>query len=599
MVSPKTDPLETERLQMYKYFSSPESNKTDEGKLQVAYIKDFACGLVGEGCTDNPQDAKQNRHLSFVGGMTNLIMLPYSTAPASGIEWARTGLEHAGFIPQSQAAVGIGLAAVLPFKNLWTLFRNFAFLIMVIIMVIIGFMIMFRAKINAQTVISVENALPKIVIAMILITFSYAIAGFMIDLMYVSMGLIIHLFGTNPDLSHGFDDSGTTLSGIFNSSNPFKPANYINKVFFSDNFTLSSEIFENNVPAVAGSLYDLIPTEIRSISEQVITVVALKYGLIILGTMVSAVPFLKGAGKGIKETNLLKMIFEKSIKPGGATAGILGKIAGSAKGINFIDSLLTDTTKSGTPGISLIAAFISLIIFSLVSSLLGPLILKSIIWLVLMLSLFFVFMRIFFMFISAYIQILILIIFSPLILAVEMFPGKSAFKTWIQSLFINLLTFPLFLVIILLSKTIMVTTSQYYVDTLKGVNQTTTSLWAPPFIWGIDSTAFTTIIAGALIFMAPDLIKSFKAMTGIKPMSQAGLKFGAFFAGGTTLVGGAVGLATQFQSLRTNLFGHQAANTGIAGFVKNRSDRFLSAVKGLQPSGVDPTDPNFIGPKHP
>jgi len=70
-------------------------------------------------------------------------------------------------------------------------------------------MIMFRVKINPQTVISLENSLPRIVVTLLLITFSFPIAGFMIDLTYVLMALGIMLFsgyidvGTNIELLSG------------------------------------------------------------------------------------------------------------------------------------------------------------------------------------------------------------------------------------------------------------------------------------------------------------------------------------------------------------------------------------------------------------
>jgi hypothetical protein len=53
---------------------------------------------------------------------------------------------------------------------------------------------MFRVKISPQAVITVQSALPKVVITLILITFSYAIAGFLVDLMYVVIGIISFLF---------------------------------------------------------------------------------------------------------------------------------------------------------------------------------------------------------------------------------------------------------------------------------------------------------------------------------------------------------------------------------------------------------------------
>ena len=57
-----------------------------------------------------------------------------------------------------------------------------------------GFAIMFRVKINAQTVISIQTLLPKIIALLLLITFSYAIVGLMIDLMYLVFYIIINSF---------------------------------------------------------------------------------------------------------------------------------------------------------------------------------------------------------------------------------------------------------------------------------------------------------------------------------------------------------------------------------------------------------------------
>jgi hypothetical protein len=61
-------------------------------------------------------------------------------------------------------------------------------------MVVIGFMVIFRAKIDPKTVITVQAALPKIVLTLLIITFSYPIVGLMIDLMYLTMAIGISLF---------------------------------------------------------------------------------------------------------------------------------------------------------------------------------------------------------------------------------------------------------------------------------------------------------------------------------------------------------------------------------------------------------------------
>ncbi len=94
-------------------------------------------------------------------------------------------------------AQGYGYQALTPILGAWKAFRNVAYFFFVIIFIAIGFMIMFRTKINPQTVISIQNSLPNLVITLILITFSYAIAGFMIDLMYFLTALVIKVFAIN------------------------------------------------------------------------------------------------------------------------------------------------------------------------------------------------------------------------------------------------------------------------------------------------------------------------------------------------------------------------------------------------------------------
>lgn len=66
--------------------------------------------------------------------------------------------------------------------KLWQNVRNAAFAFSALALVVIGFMIMFRTKLDPRTSITAMNSLPKIIFAMILIYFSFAISGFMLDM---------------------------------------------------------------------------------------------------------------------------------------------------------------------------------------------------------------------------------------------------------------------------------------------------------------------------------------------------------------------------------------------------------------------------------
>ncbi|HET7098627.1 MAG TPA: hypothetical protein VFI61_00095 [Patescibacteria group bacterium] len=113
----------------------------------------------------------------------------FDSQPISGIGYIHQKINNFHLIPEAHAQ-GVGFDAVNPIQKLWVAFRNLTFGLMVIVVLIMAFMIMFRVKVSPQAVITVQSALPKVALGLILITFSYAIAGLMIDLMYLVMGLL-------------------------------------------------------------------------------------------------------------------------------------------------------------------------------------------------------------------------------------------------------------------------------------------------------------------------------------------------------------------------------------------------------------------------
>jgi hypothetical protein len=185
------------RAQVYAVINDKQLNKTANGRKMVTIYRSTMCALLGEGCTGNPADGDKNFSKSLVASAANTLAYPYMNPPASGVDNTVFALQNAGFTPKTYAAQGIGYAAIYPLHDIWKLFRNVAFAFLVLVIVVIGFLIMFRFKINPQTIVSVENALPRIIATMLLITFSFAIAGFMIDLMYVLTGVALNIFAQN------------------------------------------------------------------------------------------------------------------------------------------------------------------------------------------------------------------------------------------------------------------------------------------------------------------------------------------------------------------------------------------------------------------
>lgn len=134
----------------------------------------------------------------IVGQMSNFIGLAYKSPPVSFTNYLadiRQNIEKHGIVKPAYAqGAGFGFNNLLPVIDIWRAFRNVAYFAFILVFVLYGFMIMFRMKINPQNVASFQSAIPKIVLTLILITFAYAIAGFMIDLMYVVFNLILSVF---------------------------------------------------------------------------------------------------------------------------------------------------------------------------------------------------------------------------------------------------------------------------------------------------------------------------------------------------------------------------------------------------------------------
>jgi hypothetical protein len=129
---------------------------------------------------------------SALGAIAMGIDTMYTYPPADIAYWIRDTGTTLGFIPRQVYAqqAGIGFRGLEPLLPVWKAFRNIAYLLLALAMIVVGFLVMMRKQIDPKTVVTVQNSLPRIVIALILITFSYAIVGLMIDIMYLVMAFL-------------------------------------------------------------------------------------------------------------------------------------------------------------------------------------------------------------------------------------------------------------------------------------------------------------------------------------------------------------------------------------------------------------------------
>lgn len=388
-------PSPEKRFELIKteFIESQKRAKTPEQKTTLIAVRFVSCVFTGELCTDNPKQSYFDN--SIIGMPTNLIAKPFQHPPASGIAWIREGLEQNNLIPKTYAAEGMGFASISGYTRIWSLFRNITYLVLVFFIVAVGFLIMFRFKINPQTVVTIENTLPRIVIALIMITFSFAIAGLLIDLMYVIIALSITTFSQ-------------LQIGDLNPGNAAALTQKYTGAGFGDLWPYNPRQSTEDAFKTGAAMFSLLPNIIKLPIRGIIT---LGMGSLIVSVTHSL------WGDGAKALDGLSLF-------GNSTGGFPGGI------LTFIIKLI---------GYFVVSGFVPALILGLM----------------IIITLLFLMFRLLGVVLKSYITITLMIIFAPLIIAQEVLPGKHAFSGWVKTLVAELLTFPLLIIITLVGYAVL------------------------------------------------------------------------------------------------------------------------------------------------
>lgn len=164
---------------------------------QIAGTTDSLLVLMTGYSQLHPETDELTKNNSALATAGTLVASLYSAPPASGVHYFAKKFEQFNPVQPAYAqGAGIGYDILEPTRKVWSAFRNISYVGFIIVFVITGFMIMFRRRISSQAVATIQDSLPRIVIALILVTFSYALVGFMIDIMFVILNLIINALNT-------------------------------------------------------------------------------------------------------------------------------------------------------------------------------------------------------------------------------------------------------------------------------------------------------------------------------------------------------------------------------------------------------------------
>jgi len=492
--------IEHNRNQIYSQIESFKEDTSPEGALKLAIYQGWICTSVGEACSEKPSDGNINFQGSLFGKMSGWMGVPYANPPASGIAWVGSSLEHAGFIPKTYAATGAGFASIQSYMGIWKLFRDIAYLILVIMMIVIGFMIMFRSSIGGQTVVNIENSLPRIIIALIMITFSFPLAGLLIDLMYAMIAISVGLLYDVGNIAQYASQDATTWYG--KSSSEQALAEYMTAGF--------TELWPDGGGTFFGvgmALWKLLPSVIQTFSHVLLVPLSILY-----------------------TSSLLKPLADTTKTFSMAT--ILGNGWG-----NLIH---------GTHNLAFYAGIIFFIIW-------GP---GLIFGLIIILTVLVFMFKLFFMLISSYIKIILYIVFSPIILLFSAFPGNGNIGWWFRNMLGELSVFPTIIIVMLVGNAIMAVNTNGVewsgaagLPLVSGTEQS----FRLPFLYGFQTEEFNTIIALGIVLLIPDFIKLVKGVIGVGE-SKLNLGLGTFFAGAGMFMSG-LGTASSLEGYKSALTG--------------------------------------------
>lgn len=171
--------------------------------VMLEVMSSMICQLAGiDPVNPNQQCLGVDRQTGQIGfvkngggaiGVTGSLIAGTFLIPVHFSDYATYAVNNFGFPKKSYAQnTGIGYTGLQPVLGLFTTFRNIAYLLMVFIFIIIGVAIMLRLRIDPRTVMTIQNQIPKLVIGLVMITFSYAIVGLLIDVMWVSTYFVIN-----------------------------------------------------------------------------------------------------------------------------------------------------------------------------------------------------------------------------------------------------------------------------------------------------------------------------------------------------------------------------------------------------------------------
>lgn len=444
--------------------------------MGINLIHAFSClaaGIspIGQPCIQYiPGSAGKEPVLGALGTLGSGIGLMITHPPTSTTNYLATVFdENFGLIEPAHAQVGgVGNAVINPIVKLWQLSRNISYIALVIVLLVIGLMIAFRQRINQQTVVGAQQALPGVALALVLITFSYFIVALMIDFAFV----ISQLFGIVILSSLGSPPAapGAAANPISDAARVVQTEILNRNIFnmFTD-FILSGTNPMQNLIDAAGNIGASIVQIFNTPGPSAINIgpISIGYGRLALVVLV----------------------------------GLVGLAAGGP-----IGAAITSASATIAPEFAVGILLFLLLLFGLLYSM----------------------AQLFLRLIGAYVAIVLNTIFGPFLILFSAVPGRGNILTqWLRGLSANILIFPVtFGMFVLVAAILNVSSVPWYINNATGL-----FAQPLPLLGGLTEQFLRFILAYGILIASPgipDLIHQIIAPTptAITQATQAGIQAG-------------------------------------------------------------------------
>ncbi len=214
-----------------------------------------------------------------VGTMTTLVGGLY-TPTVSSSQYMNYLSSNFGIVKSANAAApttidcskdvqfGYGFCGLQPIFKLWVAMRDFSYALLVIAFIFLGLGVMLRFKADPRTVMNLQNQIPRVIVAILLITFSYAIAGGMVDLMWTVTYAGVNVIASTTDAKVrdgcGQPGDGASLTETATNNLLDNPVSFANRIYLRD-----CEGVDSGIVNISGRVTDSFIALVLSIIKEI------------------------------------------------------------------------------------------------------------------------------------------------------------------------------------------------------------------------------------------------------------------------------------------------------------------------------------------